>query len=76
MLLSGHMSGPAGSATRKKNMTCVECREQMCTDVVLNRLRCADCRHIKFEELYRFVLNLSLMAIAGFVAWLFTRDSD
>ena len=66
--------GPAGSATSsRENMTCNECRQRMCTDELLTRLRCADCRQGKFEPYYDLAFMMLLIAITEAFTWMLTR---
>jgi hypothetical protein len=58
-------------------MTCGECRQRMSSDDLLNRLRCANCRQIKFDQFYDFTLMILLIASAEFIGWLmFSRSHD
>jgi hypothetical protein len=41
----------------------------MCTDGVLSKLRCAECRQIKFAQLREIAEKASLIALGGFFAW-------
>ena len=54
-------------------MTCNSCRARMCTDGVLSKLRCAECRQIEFERFYDVAAKLSLIALGGVLAWYFLR---
>jgi hypothetical protein len=56
-------------------MTCSECRERMCTDGVLNRVRCANCRQVKFEQFYDLTFALVFLASAQFISWLISNRS-
>ena len=58
------------------NMTCETCREQMCTDSLLTKLRCAECRQIKFEQISKAVFHASLVVLGGIFGWLLTRGSE
>jgi hypothetical protein len=55
-------------------LTCDECRAQMCTDSLLNELRCADCRHIQSEKTRAFVGKLSLVLFGGLLGYLLARS--
>jgi len=50
-------------------VNCDICRARMCTDGVLSKLRCAECRQIKFAQLREITEKASLIALAGFFAW-------
>ena len=56
-------------------MTCSECRERMCTDGVLNRVRCANCRQVKFEQFYDLTFALVFLDSAQFISWLISNRS-
>jgi hypothetical protein len=56
-------------------MTCKQCRQQMCTDDLLNNLRCAECRQIQFERFYRVAARAALVALSGIFGWLLGHDS-
>jgi hypothetical protein len=57
-------------------MTCSECRARMCTDGVLNRLRCAHCRHVKFDQFYDLTFALAFLASTTFISWLISYRSN
>ena len=58
-------------------MTCRECRAKMCTDGLLSRLRCAECRQIKFEAFCDVVIKAGLiLSIGCLVVNLITRNSN
>ena len=58
-----------------RNMTCEECRRRMCTDYLLNTLRCAECRQIKLERFHRLIVKAALVAVSGIFGWLLARNS-
>ena len=41
----------------------------MCTDGVLSKLRCAECRQIKFAQLREIAEKASLIALGSFLGW-------
>ena len=45
----------------------------MCTDELLTRLRCADCRQGKFEPYYDLAFMMLLIAITEAFTWMLTR---
>ena len=55
--------------------TCDECRAQMPTGSLLNKLRCADCRQVQFEQSFDLVLKVSLIAVGAALGWLFAQRS-
>ena len=68
LLGRGRAGSPAGSVFR--NMTCEECRRHMCTDHLLSKLRCAECRQIKIERFYRLAAEATLVAVFAIFGWL------
>jgi hypothetical protein len=56
-----------------ENMTCNECRQRMCTDELLTRLRCADCRHAQFEQFYDVAFVTLLIAVTEALTWILWR---
>ena len=61
------------SAELVVGVTCDECRVQMWADDLLNNLRCAECRQIKFEQFYDVGLRVALLAFGGVCVWLLLR---
>ena len=55
---------------------CRRCRAKMGTDELLSKLRCAECRHIQFAQLFDVALHASLIAIGSLFTWLFVRRSQ
>jgi Zn finger protein HypA/HybF involved in hydrogenase expression len=51
-------------------VTCKECREAMVTDPLLNRLRCADCRSLRWSVFRKRALRVGLIATGGLMAFL------
>jgi hypothetical protein len=41
----------------------------MCTDGLLTKVRCAECRQIKFAQFREFATKASLIALGGFFVW-------
>jgi hypothetical protein len=59
------------------SVNCRECRGEMCTDGLLSKLRCADCRQIEFERLCKVALKAGLLlSVGGLVVSLLTRRAD
>jgi len=50
-------------------VNCETCRARMCTDGLLSKVRCAECRQIKFAQFREIVEKASLIALGGFLAW-------
>ncbi len=50
-------------------MNCDSCRARMCTDGLLSKVRCAECRQIKLAQLREFAAKASLLALGGFFVW-------
>jgi hypothetical protein len=48
-------------------VNCRECRAEMCTDGLLSKLRCADCRQIKLEHVCHVLLKAGLICSVGYV---------
>jgi hypothetical protein len=48
----------------------------MCTDDLLNKLRCAECRQIQFDRLSEIVLRASLLVVGSLFGWLLVRRSE
>ncbi len=58
-------------------MNCRECRAEMCTDGLLSKLRCAECRQIEFERFSNIVFKAGLILSVGyFVLNLLPARSD
>jgi hypothetical protein len=51
-------------------VTCKECREAMVTDPLLNRLRCADCRSLRWSVFRKRAVRVGLIATGGLMAFL------
>jgi hypothetical protein len=73
-----HTSGPAGGiyreCSRGMSVTCRECRAGMCTDELLSKLRCAECRQIKFEVFCDVAIRAGLiLSVSCLVVNLITR---
>ena len=50
-------------------VTCDTCRARMCTDGLLSKLRCAECRQIKVDQFRDVAVKASLLALGGFFLW-------
>jgi hypothetical protein len=59
-----------------EHVNCDRCRAQMCTDDLLNNLRCAECRQIEFDRLFEVLFRTSLIALGSLFAWLLVRHSE
>jgi len=59
------------------NTNCRECRAEMCTDGLLSKLRCAECRQIEFERFSNVVFKAGLILSVGYLVLnLLTARSD
>ena len=59
------------------NTNCRDCRAEMCTDGLLSKLRCAECRQIEFERFSNVVFKAGLILSVGYLALnLLTARSD
>jgi hypothetical protein len=54
-------------------VTCDECRAQMCTDDLLNNLRCAECRQIKFDQFIYVGIKVAIFTVGSMCAWFLLR---
>lgn len=45
----------------------------MCTDELLTRLRCAECRQLKFEQFYDVAFVTLLIALTEAFTWMLWR---
>ena len=57
-------------------MNCELCRARMCTDGLLNNLRCAECRQIKSDQFRDVAAKASLIVLGGFLAWYIFRLAE
>ncbi len=58
-------------------MNCRECRAEMCTDELLSKLRCAECRQINLEHVCNVLLKAGLILSVGcLVVSLIARHAD
>jgi hypothetical protein len=58
-------------------VNCRDCRAAMCTEGLLSKLRCADCRQIEFERFRAVALKAGLIVTIGCLAVnLLVRSSD
>jgi hypothetical protein len=48
----------------------------MCTDDLLSKLRCAECRQFEFDRLFEVALRASLLALGGLFAWLLVHRAE
>jgi hypothetical protein len=48
----------------------------MCTDELLSKFRCADCRHIKFSQICDATLKVALITLSGVFVWFLVSRSD
>lgn len=55
---------------------CDRCRSQMCTDDLLSKLRCAECRQFEFDRLFEVALRASPLALGGLFAWLLVHRAE
>jgi hypothetical protein len=69
----GLSSGGAPSVKLVVNVTCDECRAQMCTDDLLSNLRCAECRQLKFEQFFDAGIKAAIFTVGSVCAWLLLR---
>jgi hypothetical protein len=60
---------------RIAEVNCDICRARMCTDGLLSKLRCAECRQIKFAQFRAAAATASLIALGGFFVWHFFLHS-
>ena len=63
----------AGQEIGIGSVNCESCRAQMATDALLNKLRCADCRQIKFDQLFDAGVKAAFFTLGGIFAWLVLR---
>ena len=54
-----------GRIVEGASVTCRECRAAMCTDELLSKLRCAECRQIKLEYVCHVLLKAGLILSVG-----------
>ena len=48
----------------------------MCTDGLLNKLRCAECRQIKLDKFLDASIKAALIILGGVVFWKLLRRAD
>lgn len=51
-------------------VNCSRCRAQMCTDDLLSKLRCAECRQVEFDRIFELCVRTSLLALGVTFVWL------
>jgi hypothetical protein len=54
---------------------CFQCRAEMSTDAVLSRLRCAECRQIRFERFCDVAFKTALVFSVGWLVVMVVRRS-
>ena len=59
-----------GCQPRNLIVTCKECREAMVTDPLLNRLRCADCRCLRWSVFRKRAVRVGWIATGALMAFL------
>jgi hypothetical protein len=57
-------------------VNCEICRARMCTDGLLSKVRCAECRQIKFAQFREIAEKASLIVLGGFLAWYIFRLAE
>jgi prophage antirepressor-like protein len=57
-------------------MNCHACRAEMCTEGLLSKLRCAECRQIKFEQICDATLKVALITLSGVFVWFLVSRLD
>lgn len=62
-------SGEYSPELRGSQLTCDICRARMCTEGVLSKLRCAECRQIKSDQFREVAAKSSLIALGSFFLW-------
>ena len=55
---------------RNPVVTCKECRAAMVTEPLLNKLRCADCRNLRWAVFRKRAVRGSLIATVGLMVFL------
>jgi hypothetical protein len=61
------MGGPAGEHPPESigTVNCEQCRAEMSTEGLLSRLRCAECRQIRFDRFCKVALKVGLVLSIG-----------
>jgi hypothetical protein len=57
-------------------MNCRACRAEMCTEGLLSKLRCAECRQIRFEQFRDATLKAGVITLSGVFVWFLVSRSD
>jgi hypothetical protein len=56
-------------------MNCHACRAKMCTEGLLSKLRCAECRQIRLDQFCDATLKVALFTLSGVFAWFLVSSS-
>jgi hypothetical protein len=56
-------------------MNCHACRAEMCTEGLLSKLRCAECRQIRLDQFCDATLKVALIILSSVLVWFFVSSS-